>query len=427
MLRRHHVTHLDLTPSVLGTLDPADLPDLRSLKVGGEACPPELVARWAPHAQMLNCYGPTETTITASYSAPMRPGADITIGTPVNGAAAVVLDRWLRPVPMGAAGELYLAGPGVARGYGGRVDLTSARFVADPFGSGARLYRTGDLVRWTVPSGHSAGSATVSSGRFAGSATVSSGRFAGSARVSGRFAGSAPAAECELEYLGRSDFQVKIRGLRIELGEIDARLQQHHAVAFATTIGARTPNGATALAAYVLPRPGATVDPAALQAYVGEFLPGYMVPAAIMVLDSLPLTPVGKLDRKALPAPDFAARRGISRAPGTAAEHALATLFGEILGVAEVGADDSFFALGGDSISSIQLVSRAKAAGLVFTARDVFERKTVAALAAIAGEHTDAGAGRTARRRCRRDAAHPDRRSDVGAGRPVRPVRAGRC
>ena len=202
---------------------------------------------------MLNCYGPTETTITASYSAPMRPGADITIGTPVNGAAAVVLDRWLRPVPMGAAGELYLAGPGVARGYGGRVDLTSARFVADPFGSGARLYRTGDLVRWTVPSGHSAGSATVSSGRFAGSATVSSGRFAGSATVSsGRFAGSAtvssgrsagsgPAAECELEYLGRSDFQVKIRGLRIELGEIEAGLQQHHAVAFATTSGRGPP------------------------------------------------------------------------------------------------------------------------------------------------------------------------------------------
>ena len=149
VLRRHRVTHLDLTPSVLGTLDPVDLPDLRSLKVGGEACPPELVARWAPHAQMLNCYGPTETTITASYSAPMRPGADITIGTPVNGAAAVVLDRWLRPVPAGVAGELYLTGPGVARGYGGRVDLTSARFVADPHGSGMRMYRTGDLVRWT--------------------------------------------------------------------------------------------------------------------------------------------------------------------------------------------------------------------------------------------------------------------------------------
>ncbi|HEY5853267.1 MAG TPA: amino acid adenylation domain-containing protein [Aldersonia sp.] len=340
VLRRQGVTHLDLTPSVLGTLDPADLPDLRSLKVGGEACPPELVARWAPHAQMLNCYGPTETTITASYSAPMRPGTDITIGTPVNGAAAVVLDRWLRPVPAGVAGELYLAGPGVARGYGGRVDLTSARFVADPSGSGARMYRTGDLVRWN--------------------------------------------GDGSLEYLGRSDFQVKIRGLRIELGEIDARLQQHHGVAFAATIGAKTPAGATALASYVLPKPGAKIDPAALAAYVGEFLPGYMVPAAITVLDSLPLTPVGKLDRKALPAPDFVVRRGISRAAGTDAERTLATLFGEILGVSEVGADDSFFALGGDSISSIQLVSRAKAAGLVFTARDVFERKTVGALAALA-------------------------------------------
>ncbi|MBD0322609.1 MAG: amino acid adenylation domain-containing protein, partial [Aldersonia sp.] len=182
VLRRHRVTHLDLTPAVLATLDPSMLPEVRSVIVGGDVCPPDLVATWHPHVRIMNSYGPTETTISATFSAPMQPGADITIGSPARGVTAVVLDRWLQPVAAGAAGELYLAGPGVARGYSGRFALTSSRFVADPYGGGERMYRTGDLVRWT--------------------------------------------GEHTLEYLGRSDFQVKIRGLRIELGEIDAGLQR---------------------------------------------------------------------------------------------------------------------------------------------------------------------------------------------------------
>ncbi|WP_433630395.1 amino acid adenylation domain-containing protein [Nocardia sp. CA-120079] len=339
VLRVHRVTHLNVTPAVVGSLDPATLPDLRTIVVGGDACPPELVTTWSGRT-LLNGYGPTETTVTVTLSGPLRPGGPVTIGSIVLGVTAVVLDPWLRPVARGAVGELYLAGAGVARGYHQRNGLTASRFVANPYAPGERMYRTGDLVRWT--------------------------------------------ADDELEYQGRSDFQVKVRGFRIELGEIDAALQRQPDVDFALTIGAKTPTGVTALVAYVLGKPGTEIHPEALKAAAGETLPAYMVPSVIMVLDSIPLTPLGKVDRRALPAPDFSVRAVVSRAPSTPREAALADLFADVLGLETVGVDDSFFALGGDSIVSIQLVSRAKAAGIGFSARDVFERKTVAALAAIA-------------------------------------------
>ncbi|MFQ6326900.1 amino acid adenylation domain-containing protein [Nocardia sp. CWNU-33] len=341
VLRAQQVTHLNVTPIVVGSLDPATLPDLRTIVVGGDACPPELVAKWSDRT-LLNGYGPTETTVTVTLSGPMTPGGPVTIGSLVSGVSAVVLDPWLRPVATGAVGELYLAGTGVARGYHQRNGLTASRFVANPYAPGARMYRTGDLVRWT--------------------------------------------ASNELEYQGRSDFQVKVRGFRIELGEIDAALQRHPDVDFALTIGAETGTGVTALVSYVLPEPGAEVHPEALKAAAGETLPAYMVPAVVMMLDSIPLTPLGKVDRKALPAPDFSARTILSRPPSTPREAALAALFAEVLGLDAVGVDESFFALGGDSIVSIQLVARAKAAGIRISARDVFERKTVAALAAVATE-----------------------------------------
>ncbi|WP_280232583.1 non-ribosomal peptide synthetase [Nocardia cyriacigeorgica] len=341
VLRAHEVTHLNVTPTVVGSLDPATLPRLRTVIVGGDACPPELVSVWAGRA-LVNGYGPTETTVTATLTAPMTPGAPVTIGVPARAVRAVVLDPWLRPVAPGVVGELYLSGPGVARGYHRRTGLTASRFVADPYSPGARMYRTGDLVRWIESDGRP-----------------------------------------ELEYQGRSDFQVKIRGFRIELGEIDDALQRLPGVEFALTVGAESPSGSTALVSYVV----TTTDthPEALRAAVGRTLPAYMVPVVITVLDAVPLTPLGKVDRKALPAPDFgAAATTTGRAPSTAAEQTLAELFAEVLGLDSVGVDDSFFALGGDSIVSIQLVSRAKAAGLGFSAREVFERKTVAALAAVA-------------------------------------------
>ncbi|KAA8885014.1 amino acid adenylation domain-containing protein [Nocardia colli] len=344
VLRTHRVTHLNVTPTVVSSLDPATLPDLRTVIVGGDACPPELVAKWSGRT-LLNGYGPTETTVTVTLSQALVPAAPVTIGGLVRGVSAVVLDPWLRPVPPGTIGELYLAGAGLARGYHRRNGLTAGRFVANPYEAGARMYRTGDLVRWSTRGGR-----------------------------------------LELEYQGRSDFQVKVRGFRIELGEIDAALQRQPDVDFAITLGAETAAGATALVSYVLPKPGAEVHPEALKAAAGETLPAYMVPSVVMVLDHVPLTPLGKVDRKALPAPDFGARTIVSRAPSTPREEALAALFAEVLGLDTVGVDESFFALGGDSIVSIQLVSRAKAAGIGLSARDVFERKTVAALAAVATE-----------------------------------------
>ncbi|MBF6415523.1 non-ribosomal peptide synthetase [Nocardia cyriacigeorgica] len=342
VLRTFEVTHLNVTPTVVGSLDPATLPRLRTVVVGGDACPPELVTAWAGRA-LINGYGPTETTVTATLTAPMTPGAPVTIGSPARAVRAVVLDPWLRPVAPGAVGELYLAGPGVARGYHRRTGLTTSRFVADPYSPGERMYRTGDLVRWIAAHGRH-----------------------------------------ELEYQGRSDFQVKIRGFRIELGEIDDALQRQPGVEFALTVGAETPAGASALVSYVLAADD--VHPEALRAAAGRILPAYMVPAVVMMLDHVPLTPLGKVDRKALPAPDFTVKQTTGRPPSTPAEHTLAALFAEVLGLDAVGVDDSFFTLGGDSIVSIQLVSRAKAAGLGFSARDVFERKTVAALAAVATE-----------------------------------------
>ncbi|WP_067903435.1 non-ribosomal peptide synthetase [Nocardia vaccinii] len=349
VLLAHRVTHLDVTPAVAGSLHPAELPRLRTLVVGGDACPPELVARWSGRT-VLNGYGPTETTITTTLSEALVPGGPITIGGPTRGVSAVVLDPWLRPVPAGTTGELYLAGAGLARGYHRRTGLTAERFVANPYACGERMYRTGDLVRWCVHEGRH-----------------------------------------ELRYQGRSDFQVKIRGFRIELGEIDAALLSLPEIEFALTLGAETGSGATVLVSYVLPRPGARVHPAEVKAAAGRSLPAHMVPAVVMVIDHVPLTPLGKVDRRALPAPDFRSETGSGRAPATPREEVLAGLFADVLGLPAVGVDDSFFALGGDSIVSIQLVSRAKAAGLGFSARDVFERKTVAALAAIATDVTDAG------------------------------------
>ncbi|WP_327144863.1 non-ribosomal peptide synthetase [Nocardia sp. NBC_01327] len=346
VLRALEVTHLNVTPAVAGSLEVATLPRLRTLVVGGDSCPPELPARWAGRA-VLNGYGPTETTVTATLSAPLTPGEPITIGAPARGVGAVVLDPWLRPVPPGVTGELYLSGAGLARGYHQRIRFTAERFVANPFVAGERMYRTGDLVRWR--------------------------------RRSGRF---------ELEFAGRGDTQVKVRGFRIELGEVDAAVAQHAGVATAITVGATTPGGAIALVSYVLPAPEAIVDAEAVKATVAQQLPSHMVPSVVMVLDTLPLTPAGKVDRRALPQPEFGARTRTGRAPEGERERTLAAIFAEVLGTDAIGADDNFFALGGDSIVAIQLVARAKAAGLGLRARDVFEHKTVAALARAATDAT---------------------------------------
>ncbi|MEV0684908.1 amino acid adenylation domain-containing protein [Nocardia sp. NPDC050378] len=345
LIARERVTHMLITPAALESVDPRGLDELRVVVVAGDAFGPTLVRRWAPGRAFFNGYGPTEATVLATGSAALTPGEPVTIGSAFPAIGAVVLDARLRPVPVGVAGELYLSGPALAQNYRGRPGLTAERFVAAPFAApGAPMYRTGDLVRRTE------------SGDF--------------------------------EYLGRSDFQVKIRGFRVELGEIDAALTAHPEVDYAVTIGATADSGATALVSYVLAAQGAAIDPEELTRFVGSCLPGHMVPTLVVPLDEIPLTPNGKLDRNALPAPVFAA--ATSRAPEGPVETAIAELFAQILGVERVGAEDSFFAAGGDSILSIQLVTRARHAGISFTPQQVFEHRTVAGLARVAALGDDA-------------------------------------
>ncbi|WP_306304989.1 non-ribosomal peptide synthetase [Nocardia concava] len=344
------VTHAFITPAVLQTLDPVRLPEFRELSLGGEAYGPELVARWATGTRAVhNGYGPTETTITSNIGAPMLPGEPVELGALTDGMTAVVLDSRLRPVPVGVTGELYLNGPGVARGYHARPGLSAERFVADPYGApGERLYRTGDLVRWT-------------------------------ARADGRRG---------LEYVGRADFQVKVRGLRIELGEIDAALTAHESVEFAVTLGHTDASGTVSLVSYVVAAPGHTVDVDELLAHASGSLAAYMVPAAVMVLDRIPLTPVGKLDRKALPEPVF--RTAEFLAPRTDSERTVAEIVAAVLGTeAPVGVADDFFGLGGNSLTATQLAARLSVAfGVRVAVRTVFENSTIEALAvaALAGE-----------------------------------------
>ena len=260
VLVAERVTVLTQTPSAVGMLWPEGL-ESAALVVVGEACPVEVVDRWAPGRVMVNAYGPTETTMCVAISAPLIPGsAVVPIGSPVAGAALFVLDGWLRPVPAGVVGELYVAGRGLADGYLGRASLTGSRFVACPFGGagapGMRMYRTGDLVCW--------------------------------------------GADGQLRYVGRADEQVKIRGYRIELGEVQAALAGLDGVEQAVAIAREDRPGDKRLVAYVT----GTADPAKIRDRLAERLPAYMVPAAVVVIDALPLTVNGKLDTRALPAPE---------------------------------------------------------------------------------------------------------------------------
>ncbi|WP_246872436.1 non-ribosomal peptide synthetase [Rhodococcus sp. DMU1] len=350
LLAAERVTHTFITPAALGSVDPQGLDDLRVVVVAGESFGPDLVERWAaPGRDFFNGYGPTEATVLAVSSAPLHPGEPIRIGTPIPGVGAYVLDTHLRPVPAGVTGELYLAGAQLALGYHARPGLTADRFVANPFADGgARMYRTGDLVR------------RDDSG--------------------------------VIEYLGRSDFQVKIRGYRIELTEIDAVLVRHPDVEFATTVGRALPSGETALVSYVVPAAGgADLDTGALVEFAAGFLPDYMLPAAVVPIAEVPLNPVGKLDRAALPAPVFAVRE--YRAPQTPAQQAVADVFADVLGVERVGLDDSFLDLGGNSLVATRLVARLGAAlDTRVPVPLVFEAPTVESLAARLESQAGSGA-----------------------------------
>ncbi|WP_282780369.1 non-ribosomal peptide synthetase [Nocardia sp. CC201C] len=353
LLARERVTVLSQTPSAFSALLDSGFgrtaaPALRQIVLGGEAVDPRRLLAWydtdpAGETRISNLYGITEATVHATHFAVGRAHAESmrasVIGRGLPGMTVRVLDSRLRPTPVGVRGELYLTGVQLARGYHARPATTAERYVADPIGApGARLYRTGDLARWN--------------------------------------------ADGQLEYLGRADHQVKIRGYRIEPGEVEAVLLEHESVSRAVAVVRTAPSGAAGLIAYVVPASTATPIVEVLEAHLAERLPVYLRPAAIVPVDAIPLTGNGKLDLSALPDPVPAPRS--DRTPRTPVEHLVADLFVEVLGVDRPGVDDSFFALGGDSIISIQLAARARARGLHVTPREIFENRTVAGIAAVA-------------------------------------------
>ncbi|RLK57994.1 non-ribosomal peptide synthetase [Actinokineospora cianjurensis] len=343
LIADHGVTSSWITAALFAQFtdeDPRCFTGMREIWTGGEAPSPAALERAltaCPDVVLVNGYGPTEcTTYSTSHRlslAEVKAGST-PIGRPLDNTRAYVLDEYLAPVPTGAPGELYLAGEGLARGYFGKPGFTAERFVADPFGSGGRLYRTGDVVRW-----NSAG---------------------------------------ELEFVGRTDDQVKLRGFRIELGEIDTALCLHPAVGEAVTV-VHEAGEARTLVAYVV---STGVDEDTLRDFLTERLPSYMVPSRFVALDSMPITVNGKVDRRALPDPNAVATATLV-APRTDAERALAEVWCELLGLDRVSVTDSFFALGGDSILTMKVVNRARARGIALTVEDVFDTPTIAELAAV--------------------------------------------
>ncbi|ENC9778042.1 TPA: non-ribosomal peptide synthase/polyketide synthase [Pseudomonas aeruginosa] len=350
LINREGVDTLHFVPSMLQAfLQDEDVVSCTSLKrivCSGEALPADAqqqVFAKLPQAGLYNLYGPTEAAIDVTHWTCMEEGKDaVPIGRPIANLACYILDGNLEPVPMGVLGELYLAGRGLARGYHQRPGLTAERFVASPFVAGERMYRTGDLARYR--------------------------------------------ADGVIEYAGRIDHQVKLRGLRIELGEIEARLLEHPWVREAAVLAV----DGRQLVGYVVLESESGDWRETLAAHLATSLPEYMVPAQWLALEQMPLSPNGKLDRKALPAPEVSVAQAGYSAPRNAVERTLAEIWQDLLGIERVGLDDNFFSLGGDSIVSIQVVSRARQAGLQLSPRDLFQHQNIRslALAAKAGAAT---------------------------------------
>ncbi|MFQ3684170.1 amino acid adenylation domain-containing protein [Roseiflexus sp.] len=360
LLRDAAITTVTLPPSLLAVLPSADLPTLQTVAAAGEACSWEAALKWANGRRFFNAYGPTETTIGPAWGqiCDRIPGTTTApIGRPIPGMAIYLLDRHREPVPVGVPGEIWVSGAGVTRGYLNRPDLTAERFITIPagaFGEGIpphpqRLYRTGDLARW-LP-------------------------------------------DATLEYLGRYDDQVKLRGFRVEPGEIAAVLHRHPTVSDAVVVVREDRPGDRRLVAYVRP---ASVDVATVRTWLKNQLPEYMVPTAIVALDAWPLTPGGKVDRAALPAPNAGVETGVQDALCSPAEELLAGIWADVLGLTHVGAHDDFFDLGGHSLNATQVIGRARDAfGLDIPLRWLFETRTVAELAARIEQERRAARGAT--------------------------------
>ncbi|NPC78897.1 non-ribosomal peptide synthase/polyketide synthase [Pyxidicoccus fallax] len=350
---QHSLTTLWLTAALFEQMalhQPEALARVSQVLAGGDVLPlprvREHLARLPDGAVFVNGYGPTEnTTFTTCHrmTRESHVGAAVPLGRPIANTRVYILDDALNPVPPGVPGELFCAGEGLAHGYLNRPELTAEKFIPDPFSTepGARMYRTGDRARWL--------------------------------------------ADGTVDFLGRADFQVKVRGFRIEPGEVEATLRMHEGVREAVVMAREDSPGGKRLVAYVVPVSPSSVDAEALRVFLKQKLPEYMVPAAFVLLDVLPLSPNGKVDRKALPAPDAAqATRGEYTAPRDEVEQKLADIWAAVLRVPRVGIHDNFFALGGDSILSLLVVSRSRQAGFPLTARHLFQHQTVAELAVAA-------------------------------------------
>ncbi|HYO54876.1 amino acid adenylation domain-containing protein, partial [Archangium sp.] len=339
-IKSQGITHLMVATPVLAALPFEADNSLRTIVVGGEACPAELVERWAPGRRFIQQYGPTEASITAASMRCEAGKGKPPFGKPYPNTRLYVLDGKLEPVPVGVPGELYIGGAGVGRGYLGRPELTAGSFSPDPFGAqpGSRLYRTGDVVRYR--------------------------------------------ADGNLEFVGRADGQVKLRGFRIELGEIEAVLGKHQSVEKGLVVVREDVPGNKRLVAYVVPQPETELDSERLEEFMGERLPEYMVPSAFVLLNALPLTPNGKVDRKALPPPgENRAEVESYVAPRNLNEELLAGIWAELLSVEKVGIHDNFFELGGHSLLSVKILSRVRAIfDVELSVLDIFEQPTVAQL-----------------------------------------------
>jgi amino acid adenylation domain-containing protein len=361
LLQREQVTVLNQTPSAFRQLQPlleqSPVEGLRAVIFGGEALELSSLRSWYERygedgPQMVNMYGITETTVHVTYRllgpADVASGRGSLIGRRIPDLELYLLDERQEPVPVGVAGELYVGGGGVARGYLNRAELTAQRFIPHPFSTvaGERLYRTGDVGRYL--------------------------------------------ADGDIEYLGRADQQVKIRGYRIETGEVAAALRSHETVAEAVVLAwSETGTGEQRLVGYVVPRDGGELQVAEMRSYLRERLPDYMVPAYLVQLESLPLTANGKLDRRQLPAPQTESLSRSYEAPTTAVEEKLASVWAQVLGVERVGVSENFFALGGDSIRSVRVVALAREQGLQFSLQQLFQYQTIAELAALAHESAE--------------------------------------
>jgi amino acid adenylation domain-containing protein len=351
-LRDYGITHVILPPSALAVLPTEELPALQTIIVGGEACAAELIRQWSVGRNFFNGYGPTEASVCSTVAKCTDADQKISIGRPIANAQIYILDSHLQPVPIGVPGELHIGGAGLARGYLNRPELTQEKFIPNPFDN-SKLYKTGDLARYLL--------------------------------------------DGNIEYLGRIDHQVKIRGFRIELGEIEAVLSQHEDVQISCVIVREDTPGEKQLVAYIVPQKDVTLTPSELRQFIGNKLPSYMIPQAFVILESLPITPNGKIDRRTLPAADLHSEIADKFvAPRNPIEEKLALIWTQVLRLEQVGIDDNFFAFGGHSLLATQVISRLQEAFKIsLPLRYIFESPTVAQLSEVISSQLETSSGLT--------------------------------